>query len=60
MIKAVKDFWVMIVKPSSKWMSLHWKGYVMFNLLIYLWTIFGNTIAEFVKCFTKMFRKDRA
>lgn len=58
MIKAIKDYWNMIMKPNSKWVSIHWKGYVIFNLLIYLWLMFGNIIGHRIKYFIKKFVKD--
>lgn len=33
MLKSFKTFWKdyndMIVKPQTKWMKLHWKGYIL-------------------------------
>ncbi len=49
MLRAMKEYKTMVLKPSMGWLKKHWKGYTAFTVLIiaaeFLW-IFRNDVKE--------------
>ena len=54
MREALKEYNESVLKPSMKWISKHWKGYVLLCAVVYggllawfYWTWYSDEIIEF-------------
>ena len=48
MFKAMKEYWNEVFKPSCRWLKKHWKGYLVFSIIVYAVTL-GPYLYEWYK-----------
>lgn len=49
MIRALKEYKEMALNPSLKWAKKHWKGYLVFMLIISVIEVFGIYLVYYRK-----------